>query len=368
MLGDVFSREIDFNEFEISPAANKWQNNLYEEMILQGYLIFNFSIINDAYWPKGKLLPLKEGFNASFGKIVPYINFPGLRNLTIFVSKLFFLIQLALKEKKLPEFIITYNHQFSASIISLIMSVLGAKWINICADAYNPNKHWTNFPFLPRLAKANVFLSDWAYRNCPFGKRIFFWGGIPKRQPALAHMNDQKIKIMYSGMLNQWGGISNFLQSILKLDEFNYEIIITGHSRDDRFDRIIAEHDKKVRFYGLVSNEKLRELMEETHIFINPRPNNVDGNDMNFPSKIIEYLSYEKPIISTKTLGVPDYFNNILFSIDDSSDSAYSTSIQRHLSYIETNYQAACLKIRKFNKNYSVNKNVAELIERLHEL
>ena len=181
-------------------------------------------------------------------------------------------------------------------------------------------------------------------------------------------MNDQKIKIMYSGMLNQWGGVSNFLQSILKLDEFNYEIIITGHSRDDRFDRIIAEHDKRVRFYGLVSNEKLRELMEETHIFINPRPNNVDGNDMNFPSKIIEYLSYEKPIISTKTLGVPDYFNNILFSIDDSSDSAYSTSIQRHLSYIETNYQAACLKIRKFNENYSVNKNVTELIERLHEL
>ena len=76
-------------------------------------------------------------------------------------------------------------------------------------------------------------------------------------------MNDQKIKIMYSGMLNQWGGVSNFLQSILKLDEFNYEIIITGHSRDDRFDRIIAEHDKRVRFYGLVSNEKLRELMEE---------------------------------------------------------------------------------------------------------
>ena len=60
-----------------------------------------------------------------------------------------------------------------------------------------------------------------------------------------------------------------FLQSIQKLDEFNYEIIITGHSRDDRFDRIIAEHDKRVRFYGLVSNEKLRELMEETHIFIN---------------------------------------------------------------------------------------------------
>ena len=36
----------------------------------------------------------------------------------------------------------------------------------------------------------------------------------------------------------------------------------------------------------VLSVMKAWELMEETHIFINPRPNNVDGNDMNFPQKL----------------------------------------------------------------------------------
>ena len=371
MLGDVFSRDIDFNHFQISPAANKWQNDLYEELIRQGYQVLNISIINDAYWPRGKLFPYRKDYRANYGKIAPYINLLGLRNLSIFISKSIFLIQLIIKKRELPLFVVTYNHQYSASIISLLMSVFGIKWINICADAYNPNKYWTNFPILPKLAKANIFLSHWAYQNCPFGRQIFFWGGISKRQSSSSYpypLTNQKIKIMYSGMLNQWGGITNFLEFVSKLHKSNYEIIITGHSRDAHFERILKKLDSKVRFYGLVSNKKLEKLMEETHVFINPRPNNVDGNDMNFPSKIIEYLSFEKPIISTKTLGIPDYFNGVLYSLDESSDSAYLNSIDRHLSYIETNYHQACLKVKKFNENSSITNTVSQLMEKLNEL
>ena len=48
----------------------------------------------------------------------------------------------------------------------------------------------------------------------------------------------------------------------------------------------------------------------------------IDGNQMNFPSKLFRYLPYGKPILSTNTQGLsPDYSNALIYVDFENVDS-----------------------------------------------
>ena len=52
--------------------------------------------------------------------------------------------------------------------------------------------------------------------------------------------------------------------------------------------------------------------MAQADCFVNPRPSCLAGNEANFPSKILEYMAYMKPIVSTMTPGLHPSYSQIL--------------------------------------------------------
>jgi len=55
--------------------------------------------------------------------------------------------------------------------------------------------------------------------------------------------------------------------------------------------------------------------MRSAWIYVNPRSLAEESVQNTFPSKILEYLRYGKPILSTKTSGIGSKYDNFYFII-----------------------------------------------------
>jgi len=63
-----------------------------------------------------------------------------------------------------------------------------------------------------------------------------------------------------------------------------------------------------IKFYGLIPVEKIVEMLPECDIGI--IPNRLGSfTQINFPTRIFEYLHMKKPVVVPRTQGINDYFD-----------------------------------------------------------
>jgi glycosyltransferase involved in cell wall biosynthesis len=79
--------------------------------------------------------------------------------------------------------------------------------------------------------------------------------------------------------------------------------------------------------FGVVDEAKLRVLSEAAWAFVNPRPPSIAENAHNFPSKVLEYLSYGKPVVSTWTPGLAPEYREVLMVVDGESPDALAARL-----------------------------------------
>jgi glycosyltransferase involved in cell wall biosynthesis len=151
-------------------------------------------------------------------------------------------------------------------------------------------------------------------------------------------MSNKKI-ILYAGSLTKWGGVNSLIEAFKLIERENIELWICGPGKNRT-----VEHESKtntnIKFLGFLDKCKLNKIYETASIFVNPRPSHIIGNEYNFPSKLFEYLSYLKPIVSTKTPGIPPEYEKILIMCEDESATAISEKIIEALDWNKTKIQS----------------------------
>ena len=203
------------------------------------------------------------------------------------------------------------------------------KWILITLDYEDPDKDFETFLRITKGVDYYVFLSQWAYDNIPIKNKFLLEGGVKseliQRRYELQcdtikkKFSQTKPAILYTGMFDKWGGLSVLIEAFLDLPG-DVELWICGFG-DDAYIRSALAKDARIKLYGLVSDEKLNKLSEGASLFVNPRPVNTNGNMMNFPSKILEYLTYCKPVVSTLTPGLLNEYKNVCYIVDSEPSS-----------------------------------------------
>jgi glycosyltransferase involved in cell wall biosynthesis len=317
-----------------SPAAMKWQKHLVEALVEKGIDAEWLYYRPDPYWPIGRLLPSisKIQSKTTFKKKqIKYVNILGLKNFTLEKS-----LKKILKTK-------TKSNGFQPLII---ISYNSTKWINKIFLDQNINKKFICIYIVadyevPKGANGYVFLSYDSFNKYDkdYNKLHLDGAVYPSDQrQSFQQSNRKKSKIIffYSGSFHKWGGVKILLDAMNYIKDDKLELWISGQG-DNKLIKLAVKKDKRIKFLGLLSNNRLQNTYNRVDIFLNPRPVNMPGNEINFPSKLFDYLAWDKPIISTWTKSLSPIYKKVLHVVDDNPVA---------IAFAMSSY----LKVKKFSK------------------
>jgi len=352
-LGGIFSEDAMLKHSAVSPASNRWQTGLIKAVGEQGLPVVLLSHLPEPLWPRGQYRPgssddLDPQFESSF---VRYWNIPLLRSVSLRRTYIDAFREIC-EQKEKPLAVLSYNPTPHAVDVGLhAQKHYQIPWIDICADSYEPGIDWSGYAPCASEASGHVFLSYQAYQDCPFPKKLHLDGGVsrlrfdPETQ-SNKHLSNNKI-VLYTGMMSVWGGVSFLLKAFERIKDQNVELWICGHGNNSDLNDAL-NRDSRIRFFGLVSESRLQEMCGQASVLVNPRPSQVPGNTMNFPSKILEYLSYGKPVISTWTTGLSPEYRDVLEVLSEETEDCLARSIEGVLLWPDYKIEQNYLKINNF--------------------
>ena len=369
-LEGIFDEDT-INSFpSISPASNFWQRGFVDALHKLGHKVDVMGYPVERVWPFGRLIV--GGGQASLspglvGKVVGYANLPILRNTVQYIS-LLKAVKIYLDAlRKIPDYQIVFSCLEKSTdvtpsirIAKYIRKNFGVPWICIVADGTAPPG-----------ADGYVYLAWSHYQSdMVLGPSIHIDGGIPdiklESDENLAANNSTQVKsLMYMGALTEHGGVSQLAHAFNKLSDKDIQLWICGRGRNSELKRL-AEVDQRIKIKGFVDETELNKLAVAAFAFANPRPNSFEPNKLNYPSKVLHYLAFGKPVISTFTDGVSPEYTDVLIPIGEDSDESLGEAIHSVLNLQYKEYADMRDRIESFNKThtwaYQANRFVSWLL------
>jgi len=333
-LGSVIdSRAVSKNR-AISLAASYWQGGFIEALESLSVKTITISTMPHRAFPFGPFMvkPNIDDFINSDCVLYDYLNMKGLRERSKSRG-----IQRSLALLNDIDAIVSYNlFRECREAAAKFSRQHQVPWIEVCADAWESDPGWERLFDEVKLPDGYVFLSSDAYERCPVDNKILIHGGVPVRS-KLDNFNalriwpvkgNESVVFLYSGSFEYWSGLTLLLRAFISLpSDEAVSLVICGYGSLSDLDRRLIESDSRVQFLGTVSKSDLQGLSEKADILVNPRPV-IPENVFNFPSKLLEYMSYQKVIVSTKTPGIPDSFSKMMILTTGSPDDLKAGLLQ----------------------------------------
>jgi colanic acid/amylovoran biosynthesis glycosyltransferase len=124
-----------------------------------------------------------------------------------------------------------------------------------------------------------------------------------------------RISILHSGRLVDKKGVPDlirvFSRLVKKFNNATLHILGDGSERE-ACEALVDEYQLKnlVRFYGAQPQEKVMALMNECNVFVLNSRTAPDGDMEGLPNSILEAMSMEMAVISTRHAAIPDVIEN----------------------------------------------------------
>lgn len=157
-----------------------------------------------------------------------------------------------------------------------------------------------------------------------------------KKSPELSFY--LRKKLLFSGALTSITGIDLILETISKTP--GIQLIVSG--RGDLEDKVLQYSSKfeNIKYYGFLDKESYDKILEEVDVCLSLRNPGLEENRNNFPSKILEYLSCSKIVISTikypELDGVKYFFSQYSNAgLKETIDKVFSLSPHEILEYMD---------------------------------
>lgn len=337
-LGGIFDEETMLASRAVSPAANRWQLGLLNALQNQYVNIGVFGHLPEPLWPKGKIyVSQNSGRLASnfSGNLASYWNIPGIRRSFLQLQyRRGIRSTLSLKDKP---FIVSYNAAPHVAWSALwAQEKYDIPWICVIADApYDAEKNLIKHDPAIHQAAGRIFLSWQSYEECNRAPKLHLDGGVERIKfnvNNLTYAAADKPIILYTGALSTRAGINLLVDAFELVKHPHAELWICGQGHNSYVERM-ASQSSRIKFFGLVSEADIQEMYKNATILVNPRPTKALDYNANFPSKVLEYLSYGKPVISTWTNGLCPEYRQVLVILEEETKEGLADAIDSTLSY-----------------------------------
>ena len=365
----IFDEDTVSSFTAMSPAANFYQRGYVDALHKLGHGVDVIGYPVERVWPFGRLIIRGEQASLSqglTGQVIGYVNLPFFRN-TIQYNNLLKAAKSHLRmTKHKPDYQIIWSCLDKSTdetpairVAKYIREHFGVPWVCIVADGA-----------IPPGADAYVYQAWSHYKSDTSpGPSIHIDGGIP----GIKCVDDQNLPVnnsargkslMYMGALTEHGGVSQLARAFHKLNDKDIQLWVCGRGRNSELMRL-AEVDQRIKIKGFVDEAELSKLAGAAFAFANPRPNSFAPNKVNYPSKVLHYLAYGKPVISTFTDGVSPDYADVLIQIREESDDCLGEAIHSVLNMQSKEYEDMRDRIASFNKThtwiYQVNRFISWL-------
>jgi glycosyltransferase involved in cell wall biosynthesis len=364
-LGPLVSEAYLKDELAASAAGNEWQAGLLRALHEEGHSLRAIAGAPRAAWPRGRLVArgggttrLAAGLSA---ETLGYLNLP-LVKLFRQQARLRRVLAEGLRRRERPSVVFSYNAGYpEAATAQWLQSTEGVPWVCVVADY--PESTDPRVPAVRRAAldiysrfqqqwidnaAGRIFLSWGLFERERKGPKFHLDGGVAAVRGAGEPPDGSKRVIIYTGSLSAYAGVDLLLDAFSRVRERSCELWICGRGNLEGQVRQAALNDPRIRAFGLVSRERLDELMGQAHVFVNPRPSAVPENRANFPSKLLEYLSWCRPVISTITPGIAPAYRPFLSVVDDETPQGLADVMDRSLAISAAEAANTGARIRSF--------------------
>lgn len=204
----------------------------------------------------------------------------------------------------------------------------GVSIFPIILDGDDPRKDdWGWMKKAARYADGFISMSWWVYQNIPcniprkislhFDGGADSWCGNPpqERKPF------EPFTLVHTGALDQWRGLEFMIEIVRRYAKEGVKFIFCGKSSRSALAREFGGNPH-VELTGFVSEEKMEEICNSADVFLNVRDPLHPDNILNYPSKLPHYLSFGRPVVSTRLQSLsPDYAQVVHFPENDSVET-----------------------------------------------
>lgn len=349
-LGSLHSDNALKLRAAVDQAAVKWSRGLIRGLNKNGVTVTGLTHCYEPFWPKGEIFPGKQ---ADFDTIlevlwIKYINVPLIKYKLL--SALYGLhLKKIIRVKKI-DCLLIYNTVHPYHVAALrVARKKNIPVFPIILDDKDPRKDcWRAFLGNIQGAKGVVFLSNWMFQNCPTKiPRLLMDGGYEQWYGDDALGNIDENLIVYSGGLDKWRGLSFLVEVIKNLKNQKYKIVICGKCDRNEI-KALFNSDPRVDVKGFVSDEELHSISLRASLFLSTRDPNLYVNIINFPSKIINYLAYGKPVVSTWVPSFSEEYRNVLNIVEKQDPAFFAEKVEEVMGWDKMSKIEHYLKIKSW--------------------
>lgn len=320
------------------------------------------------------------------GEMCAYCTIMGIKPLSI-KRRLRNEVEMRLKKRKQDEETVLLLYSINSYVTDAIIPLkkkypnvtIAAIITDLIDDAFN---YKTNNTFLKRIqVKREIKAQKESYKH--IDNFILLTKAMEERIPeAIGHscvvegisdrsldddipqkVDDGVRSLLYTGTLQKYVGIDDFVDAFVRTTDANYRLIICGAGPSEQYIKEQASKDKRITYKGVVPRDEALALQQKATIVINPRKPTEEITKYSFPSKTIEYLSSGTPMIGYQLEGIPDEYYSFIYSPKGLATEDMTELIDEVLSKPDSELRERSIAARRFiNENKTAKIQVRKII------
>lgn len=277
-----------------------------------------------------------------------------LKHIGLFSSAFMYSIKSYFRNKTEQKIIICDILNLSISISALLSSKLfGMKSVAVVTDLPN-YMNYTNqsqsviSKFYSSVYRVicNFFLKQYDYyvilteqmnelvnpKNKPY---VVIEGMVDVKMNKIPNKLDDKYEekvIIYAGALYEKYGVKSLIEAFIELKDKDARLWLFGDGDLVKEINTYQEKDSRIKYYGVVPNERVVKEQLKATLLVNPRPSIEEFTKYSFPSKNMEYMASGTPVLTTPLQGMPQEYNNFVYLFDDETIEGMTETLKRIIS------------------------------------